>query len=385
MNKFVMVEKGLLEKGMKGNELRLFMMMLDRYNLSEKNNWKDENGCTYIIMRRNEICEKLSISKRTASSLLNNLEEAALITRKKQGLGKPNLIYVTYQAAQCKSNIAQIKNDVNTIYEKSRIDSEKSYDPSHESCVSEEADSACPDMPNVDTDMARDFYMSWWEGFIARAETENETACREPVPAQKYQASDEKLKEVAGRLQSKVINERTEREPKKLHLKESKKLHFQKCKKLHLNNNTNYNNSYIYNNNTKPSYQSVPGTDDEDCYMKIKSTFLSNIDYNIIAGSVASAEALNAMADTVADILGKRRKSIYIAGALRSYDTVFRRLMELDSSHIEYVTDCIRETSVPIRNPKAYILSCLFNAPVTIDAYYALQANIDMNRQTYVA
>lgn len=50
------------------------------------------------------------------------------------------------------------------------------------------------------------------------------------------------------------------------------------------------------------------------------------------------------------------------------------RLMKLDSSHIQYILECLKENSTQIRNIKQYLLATLYNAPVTVDSYYSAQA-----------
>ena len=53
--------------------------------------------------------------------------------------------------------------------------------------------------------------------------------------------------------------------------------------------------------------------------------------------------------------------------------------MKLDSSHIEYVLDCLRESTADIRNIKAYLLEMLFNAPATCGSYYRAKVNHDFH------
>ena len=49
----------------------------------------------YIIFKQEEIMEKLSCAKQKAVKLLEELEgKYGLIERRRQGLGRPNLIYV---------------------------------------------------------------------------------------------------------------------------------------------------------------------------------------------------------------------------------------------------------------------------------------------------
>lgn len=73
----------------------LYGLCLDRMTISQKNGWVDEVGRVYIIYTIEEIMEALNCGNKKAIHLLNELEQKAnLLWRKKQGLGKPNLIYV---------------------------------------------------------------------------------------------------------------------------------------------------------------------------------------------------------------------------------------------------------------------------------------------------
>ena len=73
----------------------LYGILLDRMNLSAKNGWFDEKGRVYIIFPVNEIMEAFDCGKQKAARLLEELQtKGDLIERVRQGLGKPNLIYV---------------------------------------------------------------------------------------------------------------------------------------------------------------------------------------------------------------------------------------------------------------------------------------------------
>ena len=73
----------------------LYGILLDRMNLSARNGWLDEEGRVYIIFTIDEIKGALGCAEKKAVKLLDELEKkCGLIERKRQGLGKPNLIYV---------------------------------------------------------------------------------------------------------------------------------------------------------------------------------------------------------------------------------------------------------------------------------------------------
>ena len=73
----------------------LYGILLDRMSLSRKNGWLDEQGRVFIIFTLEEVMEAIGCADQKATKLLNELDsKAGLIERKRQGLGKPNLIFV---------------------------------------------------------------------------------------------------------------------------------------------------------------------------------------------------------------------------------------------------------------------------------------------------
>jgi len=72
----------------------LYAFLLDRLTLSKKNHWINENGEIYLIFTRMEVQEKLNLSDKTVSKAFKQLVGVNLINEKKQGFGKPKLIFV---------------------------------------------------------------------------------------------------------------------------------------------------------------------------------------------------------------------------------------------------------------------------------------------------
>jgi len=89
-----LIKVDLFEK-MSGDAKLLYAVLLDRMNLSLRNGWQDENGNAYIICTIDEIMDSIRCARQKAVKLLDELEhEYQLIERRRQGLGKPNLLYV---------------------------------------------------------------------------------------------------------------------------------------------------------------------------------------------------------------------------------------------------------------------------------------------------
>lgn len=73
----------------------LYGLMLDRMQLSVKNQWFDEQGRVFIYFTVNQIMKEMGCASQKAVKLLDELEdEAGLIEREKKGFNKPNRIYV---------------------------------------------------------------------------------------------------------------------------------------------------------------------------------------------------------------------------------------------------------------------------------------------------
>ena len=99
-------------RGISAEAKILYGLLLDRMSLSAKNGWLDSLGRVYIIFTVEEIMECLDCGNKKAVGLLRELEEkGALIERKRQGLGKPNLIYVKNFAEVSDGNFQRCQND----------------------------------------------------------------------------------------------------------------------------------------------------------------------------------------------------------------------------------------------------------------------------------
>lgn len=72
----------------------LYGLFLDRVSLSKENNWLDDQGRVYIIYTLEAMREALGCSEKSAIKYLSSLEEIGLIEKRKQGQGKPAILYV---------------------------------------------------------------------------------------------------------------------------------------------------------------------------------------------------------------------------------------------------------------------------------------------------
>lgn len=72
----------------------LYALLLDRMELSRANNWVDSDGTIFLIFKREDLADMLGICTTTVWRAIKQLKEVGLIAEKRQGLNKPNLIYI---------------------------------------------------------------------------------------------------------------------------------------------------------------------------------------------------------------------------------------------------------------------------------------------------
>lgn len=70
--------------------------------------------------------------------------------------------------------------------------------------------------------------------------------------------------------------------------------------------------------------------------------------------------------------------TIRIVGVDKPVALVKNRFMKLNYSHIEYVFFCLHRNTTKVGNIKAYLLTTLYNVPLTISNYYQAEVNHDM-------
>ena len=116
-----------------------------------------------------------------------------------------------------------------------------------------------------------------------------------------------------------------------------------------------------------------------DAYRVYEEIIKDNIDYDILLQDKRiDKDRLNEIVDLILETVCTARKQIRIAGDDYPAELVKAKFMKLNSSHIEFVLDCMQENTTKIRNIKQYLKAVLFNAPSTIDSYYTALVAHDM-------
>lgn len=161
-------------------------------------------------------------------------------------------------------------------------------------------------------------------------------------------------------------------------------------------NNQVLNNQSIHQSNSPPkenlSVDRIDGTDNSSngnfsfSVLKEKDSggerqkylelIRRNIDYDYIPASKKTRvdEFVEIMLDEICGI----KNTVRVNGAEMPREVVKSRFLELKYEHIEYVLDELRRCAPDMRNPRAYLITALYNAPVTIDNRYSAMAMHDI-------
>ena len=121
------------------------------------------------------------------------------------------------------------------------------------------------------------------------------------------------------------------------------------------------------------------GTEAADAYSVYEEIIKDNIEYeHFIKHTNIDRERLDEIVSLILETVCTKRKTIRIAGDDSPAELIKAKFTKLNSSHIEFVFDCMKENTTKIRNIKQYLKAVLFNAPNTIDSYYTALVNHDM-------
>ncbi|MFR5505226.1 MAG: DUF6017 domain-containing protein, partial [Lachnospiraceae bacterium] len=387
-------------KGLSSDAKLLYGLMLDRMALSMKNHWLDNENRAYIIYSIDNVMEDLNCSKPTCVKIMKELSTFGLIERERKGLGKPDIIYVKnfviqeenksveteagHEEQKCGSVENESSNNDGEIGEdqeyfaEGQFFSEDPYlsDPQENSMTAESKENELPEVKKLNF---------WNQSRTSVAERKNGFHEENTTNLGAYSVNKGNI--------SPRSKESELPEVKKLNFCNSKNL-TSGCKDFLLpevknlapnyNNNSYNNQSYysIYPSNLSSQKDEFDGTKEEiDKNTTYIEQIKKNLDYEFyMTNDKCNDKALlKELFDIICEVVCVKRKMIKVGGVVYPYEYVRSKFLELTSSHVWYIIDCMKETTTRIVNIKAYLLAALFNAPSTIDHYYQQKVQHDLH------
>lgn len=142
-------------------------------------------------------------------------------------------------------------------------------------------------------------------------------------------------------------------------------------------------NPFIYNpnNQTKENnpYPSIisDGTDEIKLSERedYRDIIRENIEYDCFSEDKARVDEL---VEIMLDVVCSAKSTTRVNGEEFPTSTVKSRFLKLTHEHIEYVLTALGNNTSDVRNIRAYLITALYNAPITMDSYYTALVNHDM-------
>ena len=143
--------------------------------------------------------------------------------------------------------------------------------------------------------------------------------------------------------------------------------------------NTDGLNTYqsIYPEEPRAAAHCQDGMDRMELADAYREIICENIEYSILAERHGK-QRMDETVELMLEVVLSKRSYIRIAGDDFPREVVRSRFLKINSSHVEYVFDCIDNNTTKVGNIKAYLLTALYNAPATMDSYYRAEVNHDL-------
>ena len=138
-----------------------------------------------------------------------------------------------------------------------------------------------------------------------------------------------------------------------------------------------------YKNKTK-KFRQIPSNPSADVMEAMRAQIKNNIEYDWFAACYADHETLCGSQEELDELVELMTESACTVGTVRIHgqemaaEVVKSRMLKIGSEHIQYVFDCLKQTTSKIRNIKAYLLTALFNEPATICNHYGAMVRHDL-------
>ena len=81
-------------KKLSNNAKIMYALLYNRLDLSLESKWHDQNGQVFMYFTTAEFCEELGCSEKTVTKIKKELVTSGLLREERQGLTKPNRLYI---------------------------------------------------------------------------------------------------------------------------------------------------------------------------------------------------------------------------------------------------------------------------------------------------
>lgn len=112
----------------------------------------------------------------------------------------------------------------------------------------------------------------------------------------------------------------------------------------------------------------------------LKERVRNQIEYDALCTQYA-AEDVDALVELISEVQSSTADAVRLGKEQIPIEIIKERFRQLTQMHVEYVLDCLKNTTTQINNVKAYLLTALYNAPMTMGFFYSAQVRHDLRRK----
>lgn len=353
----------------------LYGLMLDRMSLSMKHRWIDDEDKVYIIFTLEQVTQYMNCKRDKGMKILAELDTKkgiGLIERVKQGFGKPDIIYVKSFIIKEKTSTVKGSGKTKSTGRKNRpidvgeTELTRSESPTYQ---------GRKNRPNEveKTDSSKSEYPTYQELENRPNEVGKTDLSKSEYPT--YQGLENWLSEVGKTDLSKL-------EKPTYQGLENRLIEVEESDPNYTNNNyTDFYDINHINLSGDKLREKADGIDSMDEIHIYTDIVKMNIEYDFLiqSSSIGDQKYIDEIVEIMVETICIKRDNVLIAGAEYPYQLVKGKLLKVDSSHVQYMLECLHGNVTKIRNIRAYLLTCIYNAPSTINSYYRAEVNHDMH------
>lgn len=346
-------------KGVSSDAKLLYGLMLDRMAMSMHNGWLDEKNRVYIIYTLEDIMEDLNCSKGTGVKILAELDTVkgiGLIERKKRGQGKPTIIFVKNFIA-CEEENETGNYDSEFAHETATENDLESEFPAAEDDIfgGEGISDGSPEVQNLE---------------VLKSENRN-SGENEP---QEVQNLDFKKSDSWTSRGSDCGSQEVQKPDTNYNNRNYSNLNY---------SDLNYSNINQINQSKREVQEQKPDSDTMDTMEKINAymqLIRENIEYDhyMQYADWGEKEIIEELYQVICDVVCVKRSSIRIGKEDYPYELVKSKFLKINNNHIQYVMECMKKVTTKVTNIRSYLITALYNAPITINSYYQQEVQHDM-------
>lgn len=313
----------------------LYGLFLDRMSLSIRNGWVDEKNRTYIVYKIGHIAEDLNCSEDKAARVLTELDSKkgiGLVERVRRGLGKPDIIYV--------------KNFVGAV----------ERDPDEPKREEKEPENPCSYTEPVNCGFKKPQICDTRNRKSADQETVN-LRLRKPQICDSRTRTDATQEPAdCGPINNTNINN---------------------TEKINTDSNL-INLSWGGRTSVKNKLSEKKGQIDRmDDIKSLQALIRKNIEYeaHMKYDGPCERQLYEEMYQLIWETVCLKKGTVRIDRQDYPHEVVKSRFLKLTGEHLEYVRERMDNTTTNIGNMKSYLLTALYNAPLTMNHYYEQKYN----------